>query len=535
MIGEREKFAAEIAELDTKRDDEVQRVFVESIGLEEAIYEQIVPAIKLLNIEGVRGTAWVFAPGWIVSNSHVVAELESLQAGRFANQAILPDAERAFFRPKKLGNHPDIMMAKIGEYAGVHAIPNLLAQDALYPSVRYFTIDYGYEDPIRWLTHHEDSLDSYSTFTFEDGDLPSQGLSGAPIMAARLRKEAKTPTWSFSLHSMVFAYKADTNHVCSMPIAGDLSQLQQVMFAKAAQERAEDSMLGSHNSVFSWTAKQAEASYNYALEAYREGKGAAPIYLPLGLVPLYGDDVMPITCSLLLDKRLAVPQARKGGTQPGSKQSAKATKIQKRGQSDMGTVSFCDLEADRNRVYTDLENHISKQDKKKNKRYIKVSEKPDTKDPCIVAESNHFRIDYLGCLKSGYYLFALQDNILGSDGKPVQINGKAASSTFAMAKIYTESTYIDVDILLQVLQQSEKKAAYFYKQNQVSTIGSAACRAFVQELARQYIEKVGEVDTKGTFCLKTKNSLLKDSHRFDKDDNSVFVERPVKKPKVAKP
>ena len=455
---EREAFAAELAELDRKRDDAARQVFDKSAGLEKAIYEQIVPAIKLLNIEGVRGTAWAFAPGWIVSNSHVVAELESLQAGRFANQAILPDAERAFFRPKKLGNHPDIMMAKIGEYEGVGAIPNPLAIDPLYEPVRYFTIDYGYEDPIRWLTHHEDSLDGYSTFTFEDGDLPSQGLSGAPIMAASLRKEAKTPTWSFSLHSMVFAYKADTNHVCN--------------------------------------------------------------------------EVMPIACSLLLKKRLAVPQAGKGVKQPGSKQSAKATKIQKRGQSGMGTLSFDKLENDRVSVYKNLKDKASELDGGK---YVEVSETPDTKAPCIVAESNHFRIDYLGCLESGYYLFALQDNILGSDGKPVQINGKAASSTFAMAKIYTESKYIDVDILLQVLQQSEKKAAYFYKRNHADALCSSTGSKFVEAMASEYGEEVGEVDRqKGTFCLKTKNSPLKDSHRFDKDDNSVFVEAPVKR-RVVRP
>ena len=399
--------------------------------------------------------------------------------------------------------------------------------------MRYFTIDYGYEDPIRWLTHHEDSLDGYSTFTFEDGDLPSQGLSGAPILAASLRKEAKTPTWSFSLHSMVFAYKADTNHVCSMPIMGDLLQLQQVMFFKAEQKRAEDSsVLGIHNTLFSETAKQAEASYNYALKAYRQGEGASPIDLPPNLKPLSGNEVMPIACSLLLKKRLAVPQAGKGVKQPGSKQSAKATKIQKRGQSGMGTLSFDKLENDRVSVYKNLKDKASELDGGK---YVEVSETPDTKAPCIVAESNHFRIDYLGCLESGYYLFALQDNILGSDGKPVQINGKAASSTFAMAKIYTESKYIDVDILLQVLQQSEKKAAYFYKRNHADALCSSTGSKFVEAMASEYGEEVGEVDRqKGTFCLKTKNSPLKDSHRFDKDDNSVFVEAPVKR-RVVRP
>jgi hypothetical protein len=522
MIGEREKFAAEIAALDALHSAEAERIFEGAIGLEEAIYQHIVPAVQRLNVEGVRGTALVFAPGWIVSNSHVVGELESLQAGRFANQAILPDAERAFFRPKKLGNHPDIMMAKIGEYAGVGAMPNPLAQDALYESVRYFTIDYSYEDPIRWLTHHEDSLDGYSTFTFEDGDLPSQGLSGSPIMAAHLRKEAKTPTWSFSLHSLVFAYKADTNHMCSMPIAGDLSQLQQVMFAKAVQERAEDSIFGGHNSAFSWTAKQAESSYNYALHAYRQGEGASPIHLPPNLEPLFGNEVMPIACSLLLEQRLTVPQAGKGVKQPGSKNSARATKMQKRGQSEMGSVSFSELEADRNTVYADLKSRAVKRYEEENLEYIQVSEQPDTKDPCIIAESKYFRIDYLGCLNSGYYLFALQDNILDADGKPTKINGKAASSTFAMAKIYTESTYIDVDILLRVLQQSEKKAAYFYVNHYGSTLGSAVCQSFVQKLAKQYLE--GANQQTGSLCLKAKNHALQNSKRFDKDNNSAFVD-----------
>ena len=488
-------------------DEKMMRIFLQQEGLEQAIYEQILPAVAPLNMEGVRGAAFVFAPGWIVSNSHVVPDLARLQDGRFANMAIEPDAQRAFFRPKDLGNYPDIMVAHIGEYAGVQPLPNQLSLDPVYESTYYFTIDYRYEDPIRWLTYHGEASEGVSSFSFDDGDLPSRGLSGSPIMAARLRKEAKTPTWSFRLHSMVFAYKGDTNMLCSMPIWGDLAQLQGIMFAKQEQARAEASTFGNQASSFWAVAQQAKEHHHYVLHAYQHGEGASPMMLPQGVEPLFGDEIMPIACSLKLDRPLLTPRAGIGVPQPGSKKAAKKSGQ----QSNIKRVSFGELKQARDDLYTALN---------QKKTHIPVHAVPSNNDPCLVVDNAHFRIDYLGSLDKGCYLFALQDNIRDSSGRPIKINDKAASSTFAMAKIFTESTNISVEKLEKVLKQSEQKAAYSYCTKYKSLIGTSKRCEWVKKMAEEYQKSVAV--TEGTLCLKAKNGPLQNSEPFFKDNNSRF-------------
>ena len=92
-----------------------------------------------------------------------------------------------------------------------------------------------------------------------------------------------------------------------------------------------------------------------------------------------------------------------------------------------------------------------------------------------------------------------------------------------MAKIYTESVYISLDKIFKVLEQSEKKAAYFYKRNHADALCSSTGSKFVEAMARGYVEEVGEDNNASrTICLKAKNGPLQNSGPFFKDTNSCF-------------
>ena len=215
--------------------------FSDKNGFNEAINTKIMPCVQALTFveRNRKGTCFYFGSNWISSNSHVVADLKDLEAGSVGDTNLAGVVASGFFRPKDLGNYPDVMVANITPGFDYKTIPTTFPEDACHNDSLTFYIDvYDLDNPVKLLEKTANpTTDPESkgllVYSQADGARPRQGTSGSPIIEARLiiTKHNQPPHWVFALQGMLFAYKEDSLHAYAVPLGQDLEQIRSMLIS----------------------------------------------------------------------------------------------------------------------------------------------------------------------------------------------------------------------------------------------------------------------------------------------------------------
>lgn len=304
MDNERKKFTHLAEQSSNIRKTQAEANFTNKINFYENLAEKILPCIRKMIFHESLGTGFLFAPGWLVSNSHVVHNVKDLELGCWGAEKISVN-EAAYFRPKDLGGYPDLMVANIHDDTS-SSIPLKFTEGEAHEEQLYFYIDkYDSESPIKFLNKHssEGYLQIYSQ---EDGNIPLAGISGSPIIAARvlIGKIDEAPNWEFRLDGVLFAYQEESILLHSVPLQHDLMQIRDIMILEMHKKRV-DAIISLGNSSHSLWQESTDLADNITAEQrfYAVGEGAHYINLPIDLVPLNGKKgVIPLDDSLYLRK-----------------------------------------------------------------------------------------------------------------------------------------------------------------------------------------------------------------------------------------
>ena len=157
-----------------------------------------------------------------------------------------------------------------------------------------------------------------------------------------------------------------------------------------------------------------------------QGEGNCEIILPDNLVPLDGNMIVPLKCSYRVhDKERALIPTQNSNSNPGSKKHKKNNKKLSSMLQHIKKVTSNELEKEMNDLYASIEKQ----------KVTRILEPINGKQHCNIDDTECLRVDILGSTANGCLIFSLQDNLKGLNNKPLQINGKSLSSTFAIAKI----------------------------------------------------------------------------------------------------
>ena len=194
--------------------------------LRKVILDEVSPHV----IELGGGSGFFMTPTWLTSNAHVHANPTALSDD--LDTLGMPQAKLSYFRPAKAGNHPDLMFAEIN-----NPVPGSLSliptSDQFYPRSYFFYIDVYQDetdpDHIIFVTPSDE-------LNFNLTRAADAGISGSPLVEAKLTYVSGAPKWIFQVKSVVFAQKELT--LMTMPILPDLDQIMSILILRSEQDRA---------------------------------------------------------------------------------------------------------------------------------------------------------------------------------------------------------------------------------------------------------------------------------------------------------
>jgi hypothetical protein len=455
---EADEYRKEPAKFDSDNAALAKSNFDSQVGFADAVDAEIKPCIQELAIADRKGTTFYFGSNWISSNSHVVASLEELAIASLAGEGLAGDVFSGFFRPKVLGDYPDIMVANISDNSDNKSIPILWfsLSECHAESLTFYIDIYDRENPVKLLNKIEDAKSGLLAYRQADGKNPEPGTSGSPIVEARLviTKKDSPPQWVFALQGVLFAYQKETLNVYAVELGKDLEQIRQKMlFKKQEQERAQELgkaaiNLGINPACFWSDAAKAEASHDKELVCYNEGVGASIIDLPDNLVPLLGNGVLSLKESLFFNDSL------------WSSNIDSLRHLNKLRHTDKN----CEISLTVSNLECELEKELFMQLAGVDAT-LNLNEKGNG-----VYKTNRLRLDLDGLKSSiGGVRITVQDNFRKTDGKRLKIKvtgekkAQPASSVFASVRIYSERETISAKLVKQLLNLSYKEGmAYRY-------------------------------------------------------------------------
>jgi len=456
---EADEYIKEQAERDSSNAALAKSNFDSRVGFADAVDAEIKPCIQELAIADRKGTTFYFGSNWISSNSHVVASLEELATASLAGEGLAGGVSSGFFRPKDLGNYPDIMVANISGNSDNKSIPILRfsLSECHAESLTFYIDIYDRENPVKLLNKIEDVKSGLLAYRQADGNIPEPGTSGSPIVEARLviPEKDSQPQWVFALQGVLFAYQKETINVYAVELGQDLDQIRQMLFKKQEQERAQESgesliNLGDNPACFWSDAAKAKSSHDKELVCYNEGVGASIIDLPDNLVPLLGDGVLSLKESLFFNDSL------------WSSNIDPLRHLNKLRHTDKN----CEISLTVDDLKLELENELFMQlagvDAKLN-----LNERGNG-----IYKTNRLRLDFDGLKSSvGGVRITVQDNFRKKTGGRLQlIGGQPASSVFASVRIYSECETVSAKLVKQLLDLSYKEGvAYRYIASSIIT------------------------------------------------------------------
>lgn len=418
-------------------------------GLDDAIVRQIFPAIVSLDLgNGIIGTGFYPHSQWLVSNAHVFPNAESLK------HVITTDAQLrrgplevnvSYHRSSNCGA-PDISIIKVNGRANNNwaAISMLSQQSSMLQGESKEIFFYVYFSMraqrfvIQFLDEQVNIGQLPYQFRCRDHDVPEEGCSGAPLIAAKVLA-GKEPCWSFAVKGVVYArcdaQIPDKKNLVAIPIDEDFRQLFSVIMAERNHERASQMMHAAtlirdsrQQGLYLSEMKRHQHEHDARLAHYVEGQTSLNIGLPAGLERLYyGKRIVQIEESLLL----------------GDLQD-KIVRKKLISKDDKAKFSFAvdttdELATDFQRVLQEISAEPS----------IRLPKNPT--DSFRPKMPKYFRLDVEG-VSDGYFL-RMQDNT----GK-IHIGKEPASSVFAIVKIPKGVDEVSGETLAQLLTESQRSS-----------------------------------------------------------------------------
>jgi hypothetical protein len=377
-------------------------IYQQKQGLEAAVTRNILPALVTIHIPGGQGSGFFFSLNWLITNAHVSPTLEVLRSAHIQtidseHMSSLNNALVGQFIRPVTDQCPDVAVIHI-DNGSKPCIPTLLPQGQAYGEDIYFCVDpaAAKHERIIFLTPHtKNPEESHLVFTCANGKEVQPGMSGTPILKARLLRVKKEAQWYFAVEGVLYANEHDNSkQVHAVKISHELQQIHKILIQQ--REHAIEGQLRalSLQSCESSTSRQT----NGYEEEYCKG-GTSRFFRPppsVVLNPLYYKNIVPLDLSLL------IPVNRKGAIKSIMQQVPK--------------VSLATLQEDFIQLLTPL------------------AEDPDpitfpsSGKPTNMYLGLHLRIDVEG---TDPKILSIEDNI-PYRGK---INGKTLSSVFAKIKL----------------------------------------------------------------------------------------------------
>lgn len=431
--------------------------------LEGAVREQILPSIVMLRTaDGIIGTGYYQAPTWLVTNAHVVRSAESLQGlsvFNWDNEVASPNITQSFHRPYPCVNEimPDIAIINV-EDSSNSSLPTQFTGDSGLTDRIYFYIDHHLE--IKLLNKISGENDLPMIFECLDGSSPQHGVSGSPILEARVLINKMSPSWQFKTVAALFArynsiktaftgsalFNVTTAQpemrICAIPVMQDFEQIRTSILLPR-EDLARNQALVTASTGFKDKQGQqdatrylaaGEASRNLAckgLHEYAVGSGVPPmaIKLPPETAPLYGDGILAIEQSLLIRKNLKAILPKPKDIERYTRNAASPVREFKKDELILHFNSFVE--------------HI------KSLGSVELV----CGDDLIVFDDYPFRVDCSGG-GDNHWKLELQDNT----GKGHKVpNGKASlSATFSIVNISNSKKTITGEKLSELLKASQE-------------------------------------------------------------------------------
>ncbi len=457
LAGEKQRklMRQSLEESDVQRRENAQLLFNNPGSLINAIIEQALPALVIFNRhDGIIGTGFYQSPTWLITNAHVTPSADNLEALRLSdwgNNVFLPHIERSFHRPHDRTDMPDLVLINVAsDIATSHAaLRSSFTDNASLDKTLTFYIDHNLE--IKFL--QQISPEGRYPLTYEclDGSSPQPGVSGSPIIEARVVIN-RNPYWEFKTVGALYArclpvdYSLTSNsvfthtkitpamQVCAIPVTQEFNQL--LIALNALDETKRNHALAKASATFS-DKKGQEDTKQYASSAqmseqeaiagfyeYHHGKSPLPINLPAGLEPLWGDGVIRLEESLMIRTKLQIAIGKK--------------------YRDAKYESLFRIVPDvtKSKLITSYQTFLLE---------IQAIETLNFRvdNNIILSRDNIFRIDCAG--GDTYWKLELQDNT-NTDQK---IHGKPVSSIFAIVKISKTESLISGEVLTKLIVASQ--------------------------------------------------------------------------------
>ena len=375
-----------------------------------------------------------------MTNAHLLPDQHAILSA-YLNGASISKVAESYTRPAALGNHPDITEAHVvSDHKGIATMfPNDESHDDslfFYYTPNHRNGQYRFVVPI-------DDPDSHGLLAFrpEGKEMPQAGASGSPIIQAKVFIVHGKPVWRFISIGTLFAKHETQPRLYAAPIAPERQQILSIKLALEERDRCQELALAAHalgddQSIrFHLNNMQYAQTRAYQQSAdYHAGSTEIPVQLPNGLVPLQGSRILPLSLSYWL-------------TNGGDKRLYK-----KKWQKEV------EITEDLIKEYKDLLLDEIKED-----AAISLQENADCE-----FDNDFMHLDIKICSGGGYTLVEVQDKCRDQCARPLKLprSNKAASSTFAIAKIYGTSL-IDGKTLVAILKHSleASKTVIFVPEN----------------------------------------------------------------------
>ncbi|MEE3003754.1 MAG: hypothetical protein VX335_05335, partial [Pseudomonadota bacterium] len=372
---------------------------------------------------------------------HVIPSREYLEVSYFGGVKLNSSIKSGYFRPSTLGDYPDLMFANSSFDLSEKGLSLHFSRSTALEETHLFYIDvYDEDDPIKYLqplvTKDECGLSSYKQ---ENGLVPRQGISGSPVVEARLlyMNSSSEPIWEFRVVGVIFAIQNATSNLYATPLHSDLEQIRSILYSEASSIRFAQSATATENIGGSGSIFQARSSLELAkrdkdLDLYSSGTCDHSITLPEGMSPLLGTTIVTFGESLffLKDKWNEYDDALKNYEKLKFLDDARREKL---------------TEA---HLYIEFENEL-------------LAQLPDDEEVSLksiesgVFKSKRLRIDFDGIRDVRGCRVSVQDNFRTSSGKRLKFkDGKPASSVFASVRLYAPSQSINSNDLASLIRKS---------------------------------------------------------------------------------
>lgn len=411
----------------------MEKFFHDKGAFLSAIQAKVIPSLITFKTNRNKGSGFAFAPHYITSNAHILSSASAIKETTVLSSTheyhLDTNTHANFIRPQN-AHSPDITVIETQQRhqscLNLHFPGNRHHNESIF-----FFIDTGHDNNI---VHCQQSHQHPTRYKCINGSANS-GVSGAPMIEARVILSGQTPQWEFCARGIVFArHESDHTSVFTIELKPELEQIRQILYDNENQDRQRslvqasriinrsDQLTHQHEKQLLHCTQQAQRGMQLFLKGYSFQRMPAMEHLQ----PLYYTNLVAVKLSLLIKQN--------------RKQDAIKAKMNKHGYGK-------GVSEDQLRIYFDqLISMIAN---------INTLPLQRNTSATTFMKNELFRLDIEGGV-SGPWKLSIEDNIHDKNNKPLKHNGKALSSVFAKVKYPKKNNCISGSLLAALLLHSSK-------------------------------------------------------------------------------